>query len=253
MGRGSKTKRERDSLTPPSAESYAAETLRLLFTKEIGFDAVITCRGQQFQIHKSLAAVRSDFMRTAFYGKFTEAAESRFLADEFEVEVVKQMVHFLYHGSYSTPAQKNMAYKTRAVEEIVAQVEDYWSTSNQAIRRDWQPQGQTEQSVSTAETMQFHVKMHNIADFYLIESLSKYSSTCIQRLLAERWNPDVFCDMLTLCWNETVDDSIRELFAKAAAPRVVALLDTPKFQQLDCELRLAFDYLVLRINAHKLK
>lgn len=71
MGRGSKARKERDHLTPPSAETYAVETLGLLFNKDIGFDAVITCRGEEFQIHKSLAAVRSAFMRVAFFSKFT--------------------------------------------------------------------------------------------------------------------------------------------------------------------------------------
>ncbi|KAK7212623.1 hypothetical protein V2G26_019801 [Clonostachys chloroleuca] len=248
MGRGSKARKERDHLTPPSAETYAVETLGLLFNKDIGFDAVITCRGEEFQIHKSLAAVRSAFMRVAFFGKFTEATDGRLSADAFEVEVVKQMVHYLYNGTYTTPAQKNMAYKTRPVEEIVAQVEDYWSASSQTIRTGWQSQGQTKQPVSTAETMQFHIKMHNVADYYQIESLSKYSSIYIQRLLAYKWDTGVFCDMLKLCWNEPVDDNIRELFAKTAAPFVVALLDTPKFQMLDFK-----DAVVERVDQYILR
>ncbi|CAG9986467.1 unnamed protein product, partial [Clonostachys byssicola] len=249
MGWGFKARKERDNLTPPSAETYAAETLGLLFTNDIGFDAVITCRGEEFQIHRSLAAVRSAFMRVAFYGKFTEATDGRLSADEFEVEVVKQMVHYLYNGTYTTPAQKIMAYKTRPVEEIVAQVEDYRSAPSQAIRTGWQ----TKQPVSTAETIQFHIKMHNVADYYQIESLSEYSSICIQRLLADKWEAEVFCDMLKLCWDETVDDNIRELFAKTAAPHAVALLGTPKYQMLNCKLRLAFEHSVLRINIDKLK
>uniref|UniRef100_A0A8H7NMG8 BTB domain-containing protein n=1 Tax=Bionectria ochroleuca TaxID=29856 RepID=A0A8H7NMG8_BIOOC len=233
MSRGFEARKERDYLSPPSAETFAAETLTLLFIKDIGLDAVITCRGEEFRIHKNIAAVRSAFMRVAFYGKFTEATDGRLSADEFEVEVVKQMVHYLYNGTYITPAQRNMAYKTRPVEEIVAQVEDYRSGSSQATRTGWQPQSQTEQPVTTAETLQFHIKMHNIADYYQIESLSKYSSICIQRLLAYKWDAGAFCEMLKLCWNEPVDDDIRELFAKTAAPHAVVLLDTPKFQTLD--------------------
>ncbi|CAH0045038.1 unnamed protein product [Clonostachys solani] len=243
-----------EDLLLPSPETYAAETLELLFTKDIGFDAVITCRGEEFRIHRNLAAVRSPFMRVAFYGNFTEASDGRLSADEFEVEVVRQMVHYLYNGTYTAPKQKYKGNEGLTVEEIVAQAEDIlWTRHRQLIDMSWLSQCLTRNASTPADIMKFHIKMHNVADYYQIESLSEYSSIHIQRLLIQEWNPEWFCDMLKLCWSEIVDDNVRELFAKKAACHAVALLDTPSFQTLDCKLRLALDYLVLRINAHKLK
>ncbi|KAI0182846.1 BTB/POZ protein [Xylaria flabelliformis] len=87
----------------PSAKAFCA-TLKQFFNNEHLADATIRCGSHEFKVHAIVFSAHSEFFYKAFCGQWKESKEGKTInLEEVEIDVVKAMIHFMYHFEYNYP------------------------------------------------------------------------------------------------------------------------------------------------------
>jgi speckle-type POZ protein len=110
-----------------------SEDMANLFEKHMFSDCVLSCGNKEFPVHKAVLASRSAVFNAMFEHEMTESRTDRVEINDFQPEVVKEMLRFMYTGQ--SPDLERMADDLLAaadkyqLERLKAQCEKSLCTS----------------------------------------------------------------------------------------------------------------------------
>ena len=150
---------------PPQLEPLIDGVKRLYASEDT--DLVITCKGQEWKVHKFCLCAQSDFFQSTCAGGFKEAKENKIDLDDDDPQVVEAFIHYLYNFDYGE-------YTNRQTD-VVPIVLD--------------------------------VRMYAIAEKYFVAPLKKLAADKFETRAQTEWNTPSFADAAAEVYDSTADRS----------------------------------------------
>ncbi|CAE8625708.1 unnamed protein product [Polarella glacialis] len=107
--------------------SLLQERAQHLWEKREFTDAIVTCEGSSFPVHRAVLASASPVLQRAFAGGMSEAASAEYAIRDSSQVPVEALLRFCYTGSLSCPAEGlpqllelAVLYEVAALSEAVA-------------------------------------------------------------------------------------------------------------------------------------
>ncbi|KAK5653485.1 hypothetical protein OQA88_8971 [Cercophora sp. LCS_1] len=150
-------------------------------------DLKFVCQGEEFQVHKAV-----------------EAATGVIEIENFEPDIVRSMVEFLYTGDYSLPTPKNDATPLAGPAQPI----------------DCEPPD----DASGSDGILYHVRVGVIADYYNIPGLAHLANTRIQAAAGGQMDEQELLDATKESLNAPNDHTLRDTMASLVARNLPQLL-----------------------------
>lgn len=150
-----------------SQHRLAAEGVKRLKTGEHFTDLIITCKGQEWRVHKLWLSAQSEFFQKTCSGDFEEGKTGTIRLSDDEPTIVAAMLSYLYDFGYEEHVKGN---------------------------------------TKVAPTV-FDAKMYIIADRLLISGLKNFSAKQFEQRATEDWTSPAFADAISTMYEGTLAGS----------------------------------------------
>lgn len=231
-------------------------------------DLTFSCNGEELKVHKNVVCGQSPVIKAALSKYFEEGHSNVIKMDEFELQIVKRFVEFLYTGEYDVPEEGEADDgsddddgRDEAKVVGVADVEDGndgddGDDSDQVVEGDKDEGGKDDYSqVADAqsrmiESLATHIKVNSIGDYYGVPNLVSLANSKISDLIEEgdedkdsgTWVTNL-PSAINLTVGNTGDKDILKILSAEAAENISHLILSESFRDLEVVSDFAFHVL----------
>ncbi|KAK6347329.1 hypothetical protein TWF696_007399 [Orbilia brochopaga] len=219
-------------------------------------DFKITCRGEEWKVHKVILCSQSEYFARACEADFKEKAAAGIDLTSDPLQLVEQMLKFLYTGDYEVPAL-NQPHNTESAQPFnsVPTLFERTSATDAKLKQE-NEDGVSDlpQLVTTLQDLDFnceptvavskwHVAMYTMADKYLIDKLKDAAAQKFQASLPAEWKTKHWCLVDDISKNVPSSSILLDMILELWLTQSTKLLDDKRF----CEILSSFPDLELRL------
>ncbi|KAK3291910.1 BTB/POZ protein [Chaetomium fimeti] len=229
------------ALMSPQPNDELLSSLDNLFGDKAYSDLTVTCRGDEYKVHKAIICPRSPFFASACNGPFQEARTGIIDLPDDDPQAVKLMIRYFYYLDY--PQQPEAQDKGPGTPNKVSTKTNFPMPAMAAGAKKSGPKKKV--GYSPQPNLTVHARVYALAEKYDIKGLKTLSLGKFEIEADLHWDSDDFMCAVEEVYTSTVDEDrgMRDAVVEAVYNNA-GVLEKESMQNLVKRLPLCFDLMM---------